>query len=168
MDKVKINAAARKELIAADQNYYAWPEQQQERFRATMDAAAQSRVEAVLLKTLLGIQCTAENVGEIWRDLPLSKLNNLNWAKLLTTGIDDDYLFLNESMAENTSLLDFETLYDYDHDDHPFQEQSNAKESKTKNREAITPSSNACEIGRNEPCPCGSGGKEYKKCCGGN
>lgn len=128
MNSAKIKTAARKALIAADHNYYAWPAQQQERFRATMDDAAQRRVEAVLLKTLLGIQCTAENAGEIWRDLPLSKLNDLNWAKLLTTGIGDDYIFLNENMTENTSLLDFETLYDYDHADHLFQEQANKKE----------------------------------------
>ncbi|MGC2082083.1 MAG: SEC-C metal-binding domain-containing protein, partial [Bradyrhizobium sp.] len=26
--------------------------------------------------------------------------------------------------------------------------------------------SNAPKVGRNDPCPCGSG-KKYKKCCGG-
>ena len=101
MNKSEIIAAARKALIAADPNYYSWSEQQQELFRVTMNDAAQSRVQAVLLKSLLGIQCTAENAGEIWRDLPLSKLDNLNWAKLLTSGIGDDYIFLNESMAKN-------------------------------------------------------------------
>jgi hypothetical protein len=127
-DIAKIHATARKALIAADANYYAWPALQQERFRATMDDAAQSRVEAVLLKDLLGIQCTQQNASEIWRDVPLSELDDLNWAKLLTTGIGDDYIFLNEGMAENTSLLDFETLYDYDHDDHLFQERGNTQE----------------------------------------
>jgi preprotein translocase subunit SecA len=29
------------------------------------------------------------------------------------------------------------------------------------------PSAPASEIGRNDPCPCGSG-KKYKKCCGRN
>jgi len=130
MDKSKIKIAARKALIAADPNYYSWPEQQQEQFRATMDDAAQSRVEAVLLKDLLGIQCTAENASKIWGDLPLSKLDNLNWAKLLTSGIGDDTIFLNESMGENRSLLDFNSLYDYDYDDYLFQEQANKKEFK--------------------------------------
>lgn len=130
MNALKIAAAARKALIAADPHYYSWPAQQQEIYRATMDEAAQNRVDAVLLNDLLGLSCTAVNAGEIWRDLPLSKLDNLNWAKLLTTGIGDDMIFLNESMAENTSLLDFETLYDYDFDRHLFQEKANKKEFK--------------------------------------
>jgi len=130
MDKSKIKTAARKALIAADPDYYLWPEQQQEQFRATISGAAQDRVEAVLLKGLLGIQCTAENASELWSDLPLSKLNNLNWAKLLTSGIGDDHVFLNESMAKNKSLLDINSLYDYDYDDYLFQEQANKKEFK--------------------------------------
>jgi uncharacterized protein len=28
------------------------------------------------------------------------------------------------------------------------------------------PKGNAAKVGRNDPCPCGSG-KKYKKCCGG-
>ncbi len=130
MDKLKIKTAARKALIAADNHYYSWPTQQQEQFRASMNGAAQSRVQAVLLKDLLSIQCTAENAGEIWSDLPIAKLDNLNWAKLLTSGIGDDHLFLNESMAENQSLLDFNSLYDYDYNDHLFQEQANKTECK--------------------------------------
>jgi len=130
MDKSKIKTAARKALITADHNYYSWSAQQQEQFRATMDDVAQSRVEAILLKDLQGIQCKAENASEIWRDLSLSKLNTLNWAKLLTTGIGDDHIFLNESMAENKSLLTFNSLYEYDYDDYLFQEQANKKEFK--------------------------------------
>jgi len=126
----KIQAAARKALITAAPEYFAWSAQQQEQFRATMSEAAQNKVDAVLLNEVLGIQCTAENAGEIWRDLPLSKLNNLNWAKILTTGIGEDYIFLNESMAEGESLLDFKTLYEYDFVDHLFQEQANKEELK--------------------------------------
>ncbi len=29
-----------------------------------------------------------------------------------------------------------------------------------------TPSRNLVKVGRNDPCPCGSG-RKYKKCCGG-
>jgi hypothetical protein len=32
----------------------------------------------------------------------------------------DEYIFLNESIAENTSLLDYGTIYDYDCADHLF------------------------------------------------
>ncbi len=130
MDKANIKMAARKALIVADHNYYSWSKQQQEQFRATMNGAAQSRIDAVLLKNILGIKCSAKNSREIWSDLPLSKLDNLNWAKLFTLGIGDDYLFINESMAKNTSLLDFNSLYDFDYDDYLFQEKANKKEFK--------------------------------------
>jgi hypothetical protein len=128
MDAMKIKSAARKALIAADAHYYSWSAGQQEQFRATMKEAVCNRVEAVLLNDLLDIPCTAGNVEEILRDLPLEKLNILNWAKLFTNGIGDDMVFLNESMGEDTSLLDFKTLYDYDFNDHLFQEQANKKE----------------------------------------
>lgn len=126
----KIKSVAAKALIAAHPLYHTWSREEQVHFRAKLDQAAQNRVDAILLKEIHNIQCTAENAGKIWRDLPLSKLDNLNWAKLLTTGVGDDMLMLNESMAENTSLLDFATLYDYDFDDHLFQESVNKKELK--------------------------------------
>lgn len=130
MSNNKIKAAARQALIAADKSYYSWSPEQQEKFRATMSEPAQNKVESILLNSLLDFKSTPENAGEIWSELPLSKLDNLNWAKLLVTGIGDDYIFLNESMAENVSLLDFNSLYDYDYDDYLFQEQANKKEFK--------------------------------------
>ncbi|MEX2367793.1 MAG: hypothetical protein WD601_14420, partial [Pseudohongiellaceae bacterium] len=147
----QIASAARKALIAANAAYYSWSPPQQERFRATMDDAAANRVEAVLLKDLLGIECTAEKAGEIWQDQPTEHINTLNWAKLLTTGIGEDKIFLNEWMEwagtgeeegeqkdeqkdeqkkRTISLLDFNTLYDYDYAHYLFQEQENQKEYK--------------------------------------
>ncbi len=128
IDKTKITAAARKALMAADAHYYAWPTEQQERFRTTMDRASRTKVRRVLLDCLLGIQCSDEKADEAWDDVPLPKLNMLNWASLLTSGIGEDYLYLNESMADDKSLLDFTTLYDYDYDDHLFQEEARQRD----------------------------------------
>jgi len=123
-DKIQITAAARQALMAADMHYYAWPCEQQELFRATMGSDSLTKVRRVLLDSLLSIQCSNEKVDETWDDLPLPKVNMLNWASLLTSGIGEDYLYLNESMAEGKSLLDFSTLYDYDYDDYLFQEEA--------------------------------------------
>lgn len=128
MNDNRIRAAARKALMTADPLYYAWLPEQQERFRATMDDVANDKVAAVLLRELLDISCTADNPGDIWSDLPLSQLEHINWAKLLATGIGEDMIWLNESMAENVSLLDFDTLHDYDLNDYHFQEAANSKE----------------------------------------
>ncbi|MDO9104347.1 MAG: hypothetical protein Q7U57_05235 [Methylovulum sp.] len=46
----------------------------------------------------------------------------LNSTLLPLTGIGDDAFFLNEYFSENSSLLDFETVHDYDYADHVFQE----------------------------------------------
>jgi uncharacterized protein YecA (UPF0149 family) len=47
---------------------------------------------------------------------------------------------------------------------------NNAKMAKAQNGKflgkALEPSFGKIKVGRNEPCPCGSG-KKYKKCCGG-
>ncbi|TXL14487.1 hypothetical protein BMR04_13185 [Methylococcaceae bacterium HT3] len=128
IDKTQITAAARRALMAADSNYHAWPAQQQENFRATMDKKVRNRVERVLLDSLLDIQCSIDDVDKAWSDAPQSKLNILNWALLLTKGIGKDFIFLNEMLADNKSLLDFTTLYDYNYADYLFQEQANKKE----------------------------------------
>ena len=127
-DRRKIASAARKAMIAADSQYYAWAPDQQERFRATMCEDARERVQCVLLESLMGIKCARDKVNRVWGDIPVSKLNVLNWTKLLTEGIGEDYIFLNECMAEDKSLLDFTTLYDYDYNDYLFQEQALAED----------------------------------------
>lgn len=121
-------AAARKALMAADPRYHAWPADRQERFRATMDEAARSRANAVLLQDVLGISCSADESGRIIDGLSIPQLGLFNPAMLLTTGVGEDLIFLNESMAENTSLLEFTTIHDYDYADHLYQEQENRKE----------------------------------------
>ena len=128
IDKNKIAAAARKALIAADPLYHSWSPQKQEHYRATKNEDAQRKVRRILLNDLLNINCTNDNVDKIWDDLPINKLITLNWANLLTTGIGEDYIYLNETMAKDKSLLDFETIYDYNYADYLYQEQANKKE----------------------------------------
>ncbi len=123
IDKAPILSAARRALIAADLHYYAWASDEQECFRATLSEDTRRKIQRVLLEDLLDIKCSTDKVDEIWSDVPLSRLNQLNWASLLTAGIGEDYIYLNECMAEGKSLLDFPTLYDYDHADYLYQEE---------------------------------------------
>ncbi len=128
LDRQKLMVAARKALIAADARYYAWTPEEQERFRATMSEDARCRVQRVLLDDLLDIKCRTEEVDEVWDNVPLADLNRLNWARLLTTGVGDDYIYLNECMAEGKTLLDFPTLYEYDYADYLFQEEARKRD----------------------------------------
>ncbi|WP_168215682.1 hypothetical protein, partial [Marinobacter confluentis] len=84
----------------------------------------------VLLKQVLDIECAAAQAHDVWNDLSLEQLNRINPADLLTRGIGDDFVYLNESLADNQCLLDFDTLYDYDHDDFLFQEKWRHKDLK--------------------------------------
>lgn len=128
MNETQITAAARKALIAADAQYFSWPTSQQEMFRATAPSEVKKRIDQVLLASLLGIKCSLEEAEQVWNDLPIQQLNLLNGAKLLTIGIGEDYIFLNEGLPEGKTLLDYATLYDYDHEDYLFQEEVNRKE----------------------------------------
>ena len=128
LDRQKLMVAARKALIAADARYYAWTPEEQERFRVTMSEDARCRVQRVLLDDLLDIKCRTDEVDEAWKNVSLTDLNPLNWARLLTTGIGEDYIHLNECMAEGKTLLDFPTLYDYDYADYLFQEEARKRD----------------------------------------
>ena len=128
LERQKLMVAARKALIAADARYYAWTPEEQECFRATMNEDARRRVQRVLLDDLLDIRCQTDEVDEAWKNVSLTDLNTLNWARLLTTGIGEDYIHLNECMAEGKTLLDFPTLYDYDHADYLFQEEARKRD----------------------------------------
>ena len=127
-DIKQIASAARKALIAADTLYHAWTNERQEHFRATMHEDARKRIQCVLIEALLGIKCTTAEINEAWNDIPTAKMNIVNWAKLLTEGIGENYIYLNECMAKDKSLLDFNTLHDYDYNDYLFQEQCISKD----------------------------------------
>lgn len=122
-------AAVRRAIISVVPDYFAWPAEIQERYRATMPDDDRLRIRQALLKVLFDIKTTdhedLEAALDCFNDEQYLLLNS---AMLQLTGIGDDYLFLNESMAENTSLLDFGTVYDYDYADHLFQESMRQKD----------------------------------------
>ena len=128
LDKKQIAAAARKALIVADADYYTWSLRKQEYFRATLGDGLLRKIQCVLLDNLLDIHCSINQVDEVWDDIPVSSLNPLNWACLLATGIGEDYIYLNEHMADGKTLLDFPTLYDYDYADYVCQEKLRKQE----------------------------------------
>jgi hypothetical protein len=128
MDNKRINSAARKALIAANPGYYAWPESKQEAFRASLDGAEYDRARVILLRELCDIQCAENEVDEAWDEIPESRIDIVNQVLLLLRGIGDDHIFLNESLPDGVTLLDFVTLYDYDYDNHLFQESANEKD----------------------------------------
>jgi hypothetical protein len=116
-------AATRRAIIGVVPDYFGWSAEAQERYRATLPKEDRSRIRQSLLKSLFGINtATCADTEAVIDSFDDAQYLLLNCAMLPLTGIGDDCFFLNESMAEGTSLLDFETLYDYDHADHCFQQ----------------------------------------------
>jgi hypothetical protein len=121
--KTELEVAARRAIISAVPEYFTWTVEKQERYRADMPEADRLRIQQVLLKLLFGIKTKSDqDVQAILDDFDTQQYVLLNDTMLLLTGIGDDYFFLNESMAENTCLLDFETAYDFDLNDFEFQQ----------------------------------------------
>ncbi|MEZ5584259.1 MAG: hypothetical protein R3F37_17280 [Candidatus Competibacteraceae bacterium] len=112
-------------MIAVQPGYFAWTTQEQERYRLTMPDEDEFRIQQVLLKQLFDIQAdTQEAIDTASESFSDEQVFLFNDAMLFFQGIGDDQFYLNEYLAENTTLLDFETLYDYDYDDHGFQEKA--------------------------------------------
>ncbi len=125
----KQEAAIRRAIISVVPDYFSWSVEEQERYRATMPEDDHLRIRQVLLKILFGIKTISREDVEAALDcFTNEQYLLLNSAMLPLTGIGEDCLFLNEIMAVNTSLLDFETVYDYDYADHCFQESMRQKD----------------------------------------
>ncbi|MEQ1559262.1 MAG: hypothetical protein ABL933_10065 [Methyloglobulus sp.] len=127
--ETKREAAVRRAIISVVPDYFAWSVGDQERYRAAMPDEDRLRIRQVLLKILFEIKTTtSEDVEAALNSFNDEQHFLLNSTMLPLTGIGEDCLFLNECMAENTSLLDFETVYDYDYADHLFQESMRQKD----------------------------------------
>lgn len=69
------------------------------------------------------------------------------------------------SATERQSNIEKNLKYSGAEEMNQFQTNSQGKNSNEEKKEALKPIINNNKIGRNDPCPCGSG-KKYKKCCG--
>lgn len=110
----------RQAIIKANSDYFSWDKAHQERYGQDITDAEYKIIKGHLYKTLFGItlnddtedQCTPEQTFIF------------NQAILPLAGIGDNCFFLNEMGSKGA--LDFDTWYDYDFDDHEFQESSKA------------------------------------------
>lgn len=122
-------AAFRRAIIAVKPDYFSWMPEVQERYRLDMPEEDRFRVEQGVLKSLFDIQVdTKKKMDAVFKSFDDEHYLLFNSAMLYCQGIGDDHFYLNEYLDEHTSLLDFETLYDYDYRDHCFQEQTRKDE----------------------------------------
>ncbi|MGI9450202.1 MAG: hypothetical protein ACR2QH_06150 [Geminicoccaceae bacterium] len=118
----------RRALMRANPAYFHWPVERQERYRLTMPDDHAFSIERQLFKELFDIEIQSEkDAEEAFDEFGPEDCRRYNTALLPIKGIGEDCFFLNEHLGEKT-LLDFETLYDYDLDDHNFQEEARQQE----------------------------------------
>lgn len=104
--------------------YFAWSLETQERYRVSMPEQTHSvSVRSCSRRCLVYMQ-NREDLAEIGNQFGGKEHLLFNRALLPADRVGEDSFFLNEYMDEGKTLLDFDTVYEYDHDDHCFQEQA--------------------------------------------
>jgi hypothetical protein len=109
--------------------FFAWPVERQERYGVVIPAEDRACFEQALLEELFGrvFATPAEAVSAADR-LALDEQNLWNEVVLPLLGIGEDCFFLNEVLAYDKTILDFETVRDFDENDYRFQEEARRKD----------------------------------------
>lgn len=115
--------------MRVNQDYFGWSLEEQERYRVSMPDQDSFRLRQELVKALFGLHAkTDEDLSAISDQFGDEEHLVFNRALLPAAGVGEDSFFLNEYLGEGKTLLDFDTLYEYDYDDHCFQEQARKDE----------------------------------------
>jgi hypothetical protein len=118
-------AILRRALIRVQPEYFSWPLDVQERYRVSIPDEDDFRIRQAVLKTLFDIHVkTEKNLVAATEAFTFAQYLLYNSTLLPLMGVGADNFFLNIGFATNASILDFETLYDYDVDDYTFQEKA--------------------------------------------
>jgi hypothetical protein len=122
----------RRAIIRVKPEYFAWPVAEQERYRVGMPDQDAFRVEQAVLRSLFDLKvATPAQLNAALETFTPAQYLQFNSTMLPLRGIGEDHFFLNESFGDDKSLLDFVTLYEYDYDDHCYQEQVRQDEDST-------------------------------------
>lgn len=103
--------------------YFSWDEQVQDKCRMFMSSDLKFKFHQFILKEAFDIEVADDDAfDDVWYDMSAHETTKFNALLLPLFGIGEDLFFLNEHFADEESILDFETLYQYDFDDFQFQE----------------------------------------------
>jgi len=104
--------------------YFSWDEQTQDKCRMFMSSDLKFKFHQFILKEAFGIEVADDDAfDDAWSDMSAHETTKFNAILLPLFGIGEDLFFLTEHFADGESILDFETLYQYDFDDFQFQEE---------------------------------------------
>jgi hypothetical protein len=119
------DAFLRRAIIRVWPDYFSWPEGERERRRLQRSREDDFRMRQAIVQSLFSHDVRSnEELNALLDSFDDAQYLLLNSTLLPLQGIGADDFFLNESLPEDKTLLDFETLGDYARDDHRFQEQA--------------------------------------------
>jgi hypothetical protein len=122
------SAELRRAVMVARPEFFTWPADEQLHYRVSLPHGDREAIVAALLREHGERRPMALAKLESRSRVPLGLQNRVNeWLQPLV-GIGEDAFSLNEHFAEGRSILDFETLLDYDRDDHAFQQDAKQRD----------------------------------------
>jgi hypothetical protein len=119
----------RRAVMKVRPEYFSWSPDQRERYGVAIPEPDRAALDATLLADLFGRTfATQEQAVGAADHIPPEELNRWNELILPLTGIGDDHFYLNEWFADGQSILNFDTVRDFDEDNYRFQETARKEE----------------------------------------
>lgn len=115
--------------MRARPEFFAWGAERQEGYGVAVPPEDQARLDEALLAELFGRSyATRADATAAADSLTLDEQDVWNGVILPLQGIGEDCFSFNESFAAGQTILDFETLRDFDEADHRFQEEARKRD----------------------------------------
>ena len=119
----------RRAMMKVRPEYFSWSTERRERYGVAIPEEDGAFLDEALLAELFGkTYATRVEAAAAAGCLSLAEQNRWNETVLPLQGIGEDCFYLNESFAENKTILDFDTIRAFDEDDYRFQEAARKKE----------------------------------------
>ncbi len=105
--------------------FFSLSKEKQDEFKINNIDELESKFKKFIYKQILNVELKNENDAEKYEHLITPEiLLELNTQSTYLRGIGNNYFYLNEWFGDNENMLTFKTLYDYDFDNHNFQEEA--------------------------------------------
>lgn len=112
-------------IIKHHPDFFSLSKEEQDNFKINNLENLEWDFKKFMYKQILDVELKNENDSEKYENLITPEILLLfNTQSTYLRGIGDNYFYLNECMDDNENMLTFNTLYDYDFDNHEFQEQA--------------------------------------------
>ena len=121
--------ALRRAVMKCRPEFFGWPPQQQERYGVAIPEDDRGRLDRALLEELFGYRlCSNKAAARAAERLSIDEQIRWNETILPLVGLGEDSFFLNEWLGDEETILDYESLRDFDERRFRFQEDARAEE----------------------------------------